>query len=408
MHSATLLLVKPQWVVCRSFLPTEQVQSSGLPGFFRVNCARPYDPQYRVSSKMRLFTLQNCPPIDSQNSIPVFIHYRSYRLHAAAGKTELLLFMRSLRHPPSCSFLQNTGAIPEDYLKYIRRKTAMNNQQQAAPPRRRQGNGTGKIFLTTFLIALGCVLVILLILYLCGIRYTSIRTEIGGYVKFFGKVDADGSPYKGNLFYSNGVTAEVNMADQTVTFSNGDVYRGELNASLKLHGTGTLEYSTGDKYEGQFENGYLSGEGVFTYSNGDKYEGQFAEGKKNGTGTYTWNDGSSYTGGFKDDKKEGEGTYIWADGSSFTGTFVNDLKEGTGTQKFANGDIYTGDYKADARSGTGTYTWANGDIYEGEFAENNMNGQGVYRFASGRVYEGIFENGVIVRDSGDDETSGDE
>ncbi len=281
----------------------------------------------------------------------------------------------------------------------------MNNEQQAAPLRRRQGNGTGKIFLTTFLIALGCVLAILLILYLCGIRYISIRTEVGssgGTVKFFGRVDADGAPYSGNLFYSNGVTAEVDMKNHTVSFSNGDVYTGELNSSLKLHGEGTLVYNTGDKYEGQFENGSISGEGTFTYSNGDLYIGQFSGGKKNGTGTYTWNDGSSYEGGFKDDMKEGEGSYIWADGSSFTGTFVNDLKEGSGTQKFANGDTYTGEYQADVRSGKGTYTWANGDIYEGEFSDNNMNGKGVYRFASGRVYEGTFKNGIIVRDTSDD------
>ena len=33
-----------------------------------------------------------------------------------------------------------------------------------------------------------------------------------------------------------------------------------------------------------------------------------------------------------------------------------------------------------------------------------MNGEGEYRFASGRVYKGVFENGIIVRNIGEEET----
>ena len=242
-------------------------------------------------------------------------------------------------------------------------------------------------------------------IYASGLRYIKLNTEIGGYVKFFGTVDSEGKPYKGDLYYSDGTTAKVDMLNHTVTFSNKDVYTGSLNSSLRMEGEGKLEYSTGDVYEGAFSAGVISGHGIFSYANGDVYEGEFANGMKCGKGTYTWFDGSSYEGDFVDDRKDGFGVYRWADGSTYSGGYKNELKEGTGTYRFANGDVYSGDFSADARTGFGTYTWANGDEYVGEFYDNEMNGEGEYRFASGRVYTGTFENGIIVRNIEGSETT---
>ncbi|MBQ8576530.1 MAG: hypothetical protein IJ449_00965 [Clostridia bacterium] len=274
-----------------------------------------------------------------------------------------------------------------------------------APPRRKRPKkhlSTAQILLYTFIAALICVVLVFAAIYASGLRYIKLQTEIGGYVKFFGTVDGEGNPYKGDLYYSDGTTAKVDMLNHKVTFSNGDVYTGTLNNSLRMEGEGTLEYSTGDVYEGEFENGVISGEGTFRYANGDVYEGAFLNGAKNGQGVYTWFDGSTYTGAFVDDKKEGWGVYVWSDGSSYSGEYVNELKEGTGTYRFANGDVYSGTFVADARSGQGTYTWANGDEYIGNFEDNEMNGTGTYRFASGRTFEGNFEDGVLVRDLGGD------
>ncbi len=256
---------------------------------------------------------------------------------------------------------------------------------------------TARILLYTFIAALICVIIVFAAIYASGLRYIRLNTEIGGYVKFFGTVDGEGNPYKGDLYYSDGTTATVDMLSHTVTFSNGDVYTGALNSSLRMEGEGKLEYSIGDIYEGSFVGGVIAGEGTFRYANGDTYVGSFTNGMKNGTGVYTWFDGSSYTGDFVDDKKDGYGVYRWADGSSYTGDYKNELKDGIGTYRFSNGDVYSGSFSADARTGYGTYTWASGDEYVGEFLDNEMNGQGEYRFASGRVYTGTFENGVIVR-----------
>ena len=270
-------------------------------------------------------------------------------------------------------------------------------------PRRKRPKkhlSTAQILLITFIAALICVILVFVAIYASGLRYIKLNTEIGGYVKFFGTVDSEGSPYKGELYYSNGTTATVDMLNNKVTFSNGDVYTGPLSASLRMHGEGKLSYNTGDVYEGTFVDGVISGEGKFTYANGDIYEGSFSDGMKNGTGVYTWFDGSSYNGEFVNDKKEGWGVYLWSDGSSYTGEYKNELKDGTGTFRFANGDVYSGTFVADSRTGQGTYTWANGDEYIGNFEDNEMNGTGTYRFASGRTFEGRFEDGVLVRDLG--------
>ncbi len=286
------------------------------------------------------------------------------------------------------------------YEVEIREDGVPTNPKKKKP---RRHLSTAQILLYTFIAALVCVILVFVAIYASGLRYVKLNTEIGGYVKFFGTVDKAGNPYKGDLYYSDGTTAKVDMLNHRVTFSNGDVYTGALNSSLRMEGDGKLEYNTGDVYEGSFVAGVIAGEGTFTYANGDVYKGSFAEGTKNGEGVYTWFDGSSYTGTFVSDKKEGTGVYVWSDGSSYTGEYKNDLKEGTGTYRYANGDVYSGQFSADARTGQGTYTWENGDEYVGEFLDNDMNGHGTYRFASGRTFEGTFENGTLVRDTGTEE-----
>ena len=262
---------------------------------------------------------------------------------------------------------------------------------------------TRRILLYAFLAALICVLGIAAAIYAYGLRYIKIDTEIGGYVKFFGTVDAQGVPYKGKLYYSDGTTGEVDMLNHRVKFSNGDEYEGALNYALRMDGEGTMKYATGDIYTGTFKDGVISGEGTISYANGDEYKGTFVNGQKEGDGVYTWFDGSAYTGHFSANKKDGFGTYRWSDGSYYTGTYVADLKSGTGIFHYSNGDIYSGEFSNDARNGEGTYTWSNGDEYTGTFLNNEMNGHGIYRFASGRTFEGEFRNGSLVRDSGTDE-----
>ena len=186
------------------------------------------------------------------------------------------------------------------------------------PTRRRKRMSTGNIILITVGAAALCVVLVFAFFhYGLGLTYVMINTQIGGYVKFFGYVDSDNKPSKGDLFYSDGTTAKVDMSKNEVTFSDGAVYTGALSAALRMEGEGTLKCANGDSYVGTFKDGLFSGEGTYTYAGGDTYQGSFSEGKKQGAGKITWADGSSYEGNFEADKKSGEGTYLWADGSSY-------------------------------------------------------------------------------------------
>mmetsp|Transcript_24768 Transcript_24768/g.81296 ORF Transcript_24768/g.81296 Transcript_24768/m.81296 type:complete len:360 (-) Transcript_24768:779-1858(-) len=62
--------------------------------------------------------------------------------------------------------------------------------------------------------------------------------------------------------------------------------RGDAEAAGRLNGTGTMEHSNGDRYEGDWCNGNRDGHGVYTYGNGDSYKGRFARNLRSGPGVF--------------------------------------------------------------------------------------------------------------------------
>lgn len=256
-----------------------------------------------------------------------------------------------------------------------------------------------------------------------GLRYTTYPTSEHGDIKFVGKVDKNGIPIKGTVYYADGLTAKVSSAESgsamstiesddddsltvytlKLTYSNGDVYEGETVHFLR-HGKGKLTFSGGDVYEGDFVFDDMEGSGIYRYLGGDVYEGEFADNQKNGEGSYKWaadDEGKfdSYTGGYLNNMRSGEGIYTYADGSVFEGVYVDDAKNGKGSLQFANGDQYEGDFVNDYRTGEGSYTWASGDTYVGDFYRNAITGYGTYTWSEGgdrKDYTGYFENGKIV------------
>lgn len=288
--------------------------------------------------------------------------------------------------------------------------------------------------LAIVLTALVAVAVTIGIIINSGARYTTYPTSEHGDIRFVGKVDKDGVPTEGTVYYSDGLTAEVSsISDKSkqaatssaaatsavtsaqgenkdlpvykikLTYSNGDVYEGETVYFLR-HGVGTLTFSGGDRYEGEFVFDSMDGEGSYYYLGGDVYTGEFAANQKNGRGIFTWSaddDGSyeRYEGEYKNDLRSGDGVYTYADGSRFEGSYLSDAKNGSGKMVFANGDVYEGDFVNDYRTGEGSYTWASGDKYVGEFYRNAITGYGTYTWTEGtnrRDYTGYFENGKIV------------
>lgn len=128
------------------------------------------------------------------------------------------------------------------------------------------------------------------------------------------------------------------------SFSNGDVYEGEL-VDGQMDGRGVYRYAGGNVYAGFFNKGKPHGpNAVFTYSNGDRYEGPYVNGLKdtsesNGQGVYTFSkDGAVYTGPFKANMREGHGAVMtWPDGRKYEGSFLQSKRHGIGTMHKKDG-----------------------------------------------------------------------
>ena len=80
----------------------------------------------------------------------------------------------------------------------------------------------------------------------------------------------------------------------------------------------------------------INGQGTMEWSNGDKYVGEWKNGIQDGTGTVTWSNGDQYVGEWKDGKKHGLGKMTSLDGNFFVGTWKNDLRDFS--KPFANPD----------------------------------------------------------------------
>mmetsp|Transcript_39402 Transcript_39402/g.81822 ORF Transcript_39402/g.81822 Transcript_39402/m.81822 type:complete len:548 (-) Transcript_39402:132-1775(-) len=128
-------------------------------------------------------------------------------------------------------------------------------------------------------------------------------------------------------------------------------YTGPLNDRGERHGLGTLQWSNGDVYKGNFCRGVRQGAGSLTFGNG----------------------GGEYVGDWRDN-----------------------LMHGTGTRRFANGDLYTGPYVQGQRQGRqGRFYFTNGDLYVGDWHHNVMHGTGGrYYYHHGQRFEGDFVNGL--------------
>jgi hypothetical protein len=118
----------------------------------------------------------------------------------------------------------------------------------------------------------------------------------------------------------------------------------------------------------------------------------------NGTGTMEWDTGEKYEGGWLKGTMHGHGTMIWKDGHRYVGAWKNGTMEGQGTLALANGDVYKGSFSAGRINGHGTMTWKTGDTYTGNWKNDLMHGTGTLRYKDGRVLKGTWKEGVFQED----------
>ena len=165
---------------------------------------------------------------------------------------------------------------------------------------------------------------------------------------------------------------------------------------------GSITYSVGDKYVGEFQNDKLDGHGTYTFGansqwSGDKYVGEFKVGSFTGQGTYTFAGGEKYIGEHKNGKRDGQGTYTYLNGDKYVGEFKNDFYHDQGTFTWAagerSGNKYAGQWKNDQFHGKGVYTFADGRKAVGTFKNDKLNGYAIKYFANGSIdKEGIFKD----------------
>lgn len=173
--------------------------------------------------------------------------------------------------------------------------------------------------------------------------------------------------------------------------------------------------SSGDKYVGEFKNGYRDGVGVYTWHNGDKYVGYWTNGVINGYGTTFYADGTKASGNYKDatlvgtkdtaaaclsgDCDNGYGVWVYDAGDLYAGYWSGGFRDGEGTYLYADGQKYTGAVVHNKRNGYGVYYWLDGSSYSGNWKDGNQDGYGTSILADGTVQTGNFENGKYIGSS---------
>ncbi|XP_041835211.1 alsin isoform X2 [Melanotaenia boesemani] len=195
-------------------------------------------------------------------------------------------------------------------------------------------------------------------------------------------------------------------------------YEGRWLAG-KPHGRGVLKWPDGRIYTGTFKNGLEDGFGEFVAPNkmlnkNDHYQGQWKDGKMHGLGTYSYTSGEVYDGFFQDGMRHGHGMLRsgklnTSSPSVFIGQWLQDKKTGYGVfDDITKGEKYMGMWQDHLRQGTGVVVTQFGLYYEGAFKDNKMMGTGILLSEDDTTYEGEFSDdwtlngkGVLTMANGD-------
>jgi hypothetical protein len=193
------------------------------------------------------------------------------------------------------------------------------------------------------------------------------------------------------------------------TWTTGEKYEGNWQNG-KRNGFGSNYYADGNVYMGEWYNDQQQGKGTMIYANGDMYTGDYKLHKLDGQGTYTYKDGRKYIGQYKNQYRHGIGTMYYSDGrteagnweydiykgksnytpTNSTGCISGDCSSGYGVYVWTSGEKYEGYWDADKRNGEGTNYYANGDKYNGNFKDDLCHGSGTYTFKNGDTYSGQY------------------
>ena len=109
------------------------------------------------------------------------------------------------------------------------------------------------------------------------------------------------------------------------------------------------------------------------YQNGTRFYGPFADGKPaNGRGSMLFTNGNRYDGEYRDGRRNGCGTFTFETGRRYVGEFQNDLFSGRGVWMLENGDRYIGDFEFNKCNGEGVYIFADGTSESGIWQQGRL------------------------------------
>lgn len=162
-----------------------------------------------------------------------------------------------------------------------------------------------------------------------------------------------------------------------------------------VNGKGTMLYSTGHRYVGEFKNGMRDGQGFLTMPGARTLEGQFLRNEPI-EGTYTYPDGKIYTGQWKFRERNGWGRLRYPDGRVYEGDFKSGLRSGKGVMIWPDGRRYEGNFVGGNRTGEGKMIYPDGRVYNGNFLNGERTGWGVMTLPSGERLDGLFVDGKFV------------
>jgi len=164
-----------------------------------------------------------------------------------------------------------------------------------------------------------------------------------------------------------------------------------------VNGKGTMVYSTGHKYTGEFKNGLRDGEGLHDHARRPDAERPVSIQTRSSKGpTPTRMEKFTPASGSFASATAG-GTLKYADGRVYDGEFKSGLRHGKGVMTWPSGRRYEGDFVKGNRTGKGTLTYPDGRVYTGDFVDGEQTGRGVMTLPGGKRLEGRFTKGEIRR-----------
>lgn len=188
----------------------------------------------------------------------------------------------------------------------------------------------------------------------------------------------------GNKTSSNGcIEIKPRPGDKHLKWDDQEYMGAVLSTCNTPHGKGTMRYSDGSIYQGDFANGKRAGEGRMIYADGNEFQGIWKNGEPIGRGKLTRSEGDVLLGNFFGSGLLcGLGKHYYPSGrKAYQGNFLNGMYHGEGTcynDDSKNTMHYQGGWISDETDGSSYYhgygvLCKNGNLHSGYYHYGHMN-----------------------------------